>query len=293
MDMLQQVIDKFKLNVLMIEDVPQSFSSSVYKIQLNDYRIVYIKIPYSKAKLELEFTVLKRFHYELPVPEILDYWEGNENVTGALLLSAIKGVPIREQVGTNLAYDIGVHHAILHSIVPNEQDYKSVVSNVYGQWSEFIRSHFYSFAEDVKEVIDPRLYEQSLKHFDRQLNLLPSPDGPSFIHMDFRPGNILVHENQVAGIIDFESVRIGATEMDFTKINRDIFMRYPGTRDSYQKGYESIRPLIDLQEVLPFYRFIDAFNSIGWCKRRGIEKHQTFLQENLAYLNRFLRIWDS
>ncbi|MRX56141.1 phosphotransferase [Bacillus idriensis] len=288
MDMLQQVIDKFKLNVLTIEDVPQSFSSAVYKIQLIDHRTVYIKIPYSKPKLEREYTVLKRLRHELPVPQMLDYWEGNEDVTGALLLSAINGVPITEKVDTDLAYDIGVHHAILHAIVPNEQDFKSPVSNVYGQWSEFIERQFYSFAEDVKEVIDPCLYEQSLKHFVRQLKLLPSPDGPSFIHMDFRPGNILVHENQVAGIIDFESVRIGATEMDFTKINRDIFMKYPGTRDAYQKGYESIRPLINLQEVLPFYRFTDAFNSIGWCKRRGIEKHQTFLQENLAYLNVFL-----
>lgn len=66
--------------------------------------------------------------------------------------------------------------------------------------------------------INPRLSEQSLQHFDRHLKLLPSSDGPNFIHMDFRPGNILVYENQVAGIIDFESVRIGATEMDFIKI---------------------------------------------------------------------------
>ncbi len=219
---------------------------------------------------------------------MLDYWEGNEDVTGALLLSEINGVPITEKVDPALAYDIGVHHARLHAIIPNEQDFKSSVSNVYGRWSEFIERQFYSFAEDVKEVIDPCLYEQSLKYFDRQVKLLPSPDGPSFIHMDFRPGNILVHENQVVGIIDFESVRIVATEIDFTKINCDILMKYPGTWDAYQKGYESIRPLIDLQEVLPFYLFTDAFNAIGWCKRRGIEEHQTFLQESLAYLNVFL-----
>ncbi len=48
---------------------------------------------------------------------------------------------------------------------------------------------------------------------------------------------------------------------------------------------ESIRPLINLQEVLPFYRFTDAFNAIGWCKRRGIEEHQDFSQERVAYLN--------
>ncbi|MEY8346905.1 aminoglycoside phosphotransferase family protein [Bacillus cereus] len=287
MDKLQQVLEKFRLNVLTIEDVPQSFGSTVYKIKLMDQRTVYIKIPYSKVKLEREYTVLERFRYELVVPQVLDYWEGNEDVTGALLLSAINGVPATGNVNAALAYDIGVQHAKLHAIIPNEQDFKSSVSNVYSQWSEFIQQHFYSFAKDVKEVIDQRLYEQSLEYFERHLTLLPDPDGPCFIHMDFRPGNILVAENQVTGIIDFESVRIGATEMDFTKVNRDIFMKYPGTMEAYQKGYESIRPLIDLQEVLPFYRFTDSFNSIGWCKRRGIEKHQTFLQENLAILNTF------
>lgn len=285
MDMLQQVIDRFKLNVLAVENVPESFSSTVYKIQLINHRTVYIKIPYSKVKLEREYTVLNRLRNELPVPEMLDYWEGNEGVTGALLLSEIKGVPITEKMDTALAYDIGVHHAMLHAIIPNEHDFNSPFSNVYGKWSEFIERQFYSFAEDAKEVLDPCLYEQSLKHFDRQVKLLPAPDGPSFIHMDFRPGNILVHENQVVGIIDFESTRIGAIEIDFTKINSDILMKSPGTWDAYQKGYESIRPLINLQEVLPFYRFTDAFNAIGWCKRRGIEEHQAFLQESVAYLN--------
>ncbi|MFD3450114.1 phosphotransferase family protein [Microbacteriaceae bacterium 4G12] len=288
MDQLQQVLEKFKLNVLTIEDVPQSFSSTVYKMKLMDHRTVYVKIPYSKVKLEREYTVLERLRHELSVPQVLDYWEGNEDITGALLLSAIKGAPATGNVDAALVYDIGVQHAKLHAIIPNEQDFKSAVPNEYSQWSAFVQQQFYSFAQDVKEVIEPRLYEKSLQYFEYHLQLLPTPDGPCFIHMDFRPGNILVNENQVAGIIDFESVRIGATEIDFTKINRDIFMKYPGTREAYQQGYESIRPLIDLQEVLPFYRITDSFNSIGWCKRRGIEKNQTFLQENLAILNTFL-----
>ncbi|WP_249745258.1 hypothetical protein [Mesobacillus boroniphilus] len=32
-----------------------------------------------------------------------------------------------------------------------------------------------------------------------------------------------------------------------------------------------------------------AFNSIGWCKRRGIEKNALFLEENLARLKNFLQ----
>lgn len=288
MEKVQQVIKQFDLDVLSIEDVPESFSSSVYKIKLKDHQTVFIKIPYSKVKLQREYDVLKRLQHELPVPQVLNYWEGNEDITGAFLLSAINGLPISGEVEVDLAYDIGVIHAKLHSIEPNEDDFNSSVSNEYEQWTEFIKTQFYSFAEDVKEVIDSHLYEQSLHYFEQHQKLLPPPDGPRFVHMDFRPGNILVHGNKVVGIIDFESVRIGSTEIDFTKINRDIFVKYPGTMEAFQKGYEAIHPIIDLQTVLPFYRFIDAFNSIGWCKRRGIEKNQSFLEENLVYLKDFL-----
>ncbi|MBI0577369.1 hypothetical protein IEC97_08355 [Neobacillus cucumis] len=36
-------------------------------------------------------------------------------------------------------------------------------------------------------------------------------------------------------------------------------------------------------------RFFDAFCLIVWCKRRGIEKNQSFFQENAAYLTAFLQ----
>jgi Ser/Thr protein kinase RdoA (MazF antagonist) len=289
LEKLQQVIKHFDLNVLSIEDVPESFSSSVYKIKLMDNETVYIKIPYSKVKLKRENAVLNRLQHEIPVPKVINYWEGNEDITGAFMLSAIDGIPIAEEVDEDLAFDIGVHLARFHSIQPTDQDFNSPISNEYEQWTEFIQKQFYSFAEDVKEVIDSRLYEQSLTYFKQHQKQLPPPDGPRFVHMDFRPGNILVNENKVVGIIDFESVRIGSTEIDFTKINRDVFMKYPGTKEAFQSGYESIRPLIELQTVLPFYRFIDAFNSIGWCKRRGIEKNQSFVQENLVNLKDILR----
>jgi len=40
MDVLYQIIEKLKMNVLTIEDVPDSFSSTVYKIQQMNQRIV-------------------------------------------------------------------------------------------------------------------------------------------------------------------------------------------------------------------------------------------------------------
>lgn len=68
--------------------------------------------------------------------------------------------------------------------------------------------------------------------------------------------------------------------MDFSKINRDVWEQYEGAREAYIKGYETIRPMIDLDSILPFYKFFDAFCSAGWGQKRGAEKHRKFIREN-------------
>ncbi|WP_391115960.1 aminoglycoside phosphotransferase family protein [Psychrobacillus sp. L3] len=289
MQQLKQIIEKLKLHVLSIEDVPDSFSSTVYKIKKVNQQIVYLKIPYSKVKLDREYEAIEILSDALPVPRVLEYWEGNDEIPGALLLSAIKGEPTPEKVDEKLAFDIGVNHAKLHNVTPQENTTYQGISNVHDQWSTFLETHFYGFAEDVKDVIPEDLFKQSIELFEEQRKSLPQPDGPSFIHMDFRLANIIIQNNQVSGIIDFESARFGSTEMDFTKINRDIFMKNPRTLEAYQMGYKTIRPLIDLEVVLPFYRFTDAFNSLGWCKKRGIKKHQQFFNENYVILKSILK----
>lgn len=288
MQQLKLIIEKLKLNVLSIEDVPDSFSSTVYKIKQVNQQIVYLKIPYSKVKLEREYEAIEILSDALPVPRLLEYWEGNDEIPGALLLSAIKGEPMPDTVDEKLAFDIGINHAKLHNVTPQQNTPYQGISNVYDHWSTFLETHFYGFAEEVKDVIPEDLFKQSIDLFEELRKSLPHPDGPSFIHMDFRPANIIIQNNQVSGIIDFESARLGSTEMDFTKINRDIFMKNPRTLEAYQKGYKTIRPLIDLEAVLPFYRFTDAFNSLGWCKKRGIKKHQEFFNENYVILKSIL-----
>ncbi|MNJ61469.1 Phosphotransferase enzyme family protein [compost metagenome] len=106
--------------------------------------------------------------------------------------------------------------------------------------------------------------------------------------MDLRPGNILVHNHQVSGFIDFESARGGASEIDFTKMITYFSDRGPSLRNSYTTGYESIRQMVDVDLVYPFYKFYDAFMAISWCKRRGPDKHQDFLQQSITTLEQLV-----
>lgn len=285
MGTVQNIIKQFRLNVLSIENVPESYSSTVYKVQLLNKQHVYIKIPYTKEKLIREFHVLTKLHGLIDVPQVLDYWEGNNSTTGAILLEAISGTPCLGAINEDLAFKIGMSHAKLHaipvSIFNSEENIEKIEPE---QWRAFVFNKLNDFKEYAKKNMSENLFVASLNFIEKSLLHLPNPDGPALIHMDFRPGNILVEQNRVTGIIDFESARMGSTEIDFTKINRDIWTKYPGTKEAYIAGYNTIRPMIDLQQILPFYAFYDAFCSVGWGEKRGAEQHRTFIDENLTLL---------
>lgn len=286
--MLNRIIQQFKLNVLSIHEVEDSHSSTVYKCHLHNEKNVFLKIPYTKLKYQRELEAYNILKDRVSIPEMLNHWSGDEAYPGAFLLSELTGHPLTPKDSPTVAFQVGVLQASMHQIQPSTTLQLTGIKNEFPDWSDFVERQFYSFAEDVKVVLDGILYKQSIKKFENMKRQLPPPDGPSFIHMDFRPANIIVDGDKVSGMIDFESVRFGSTEIDFTKIHRDFLNDDVNLYESYQEGYNTIRPLINLEVVLPFYQFTDAFNSIGWCKRRGIEKHASFFEENLTILKKML-----
>jgi Ser/Thr protein kinase RdoA (MazF antagonist) len=287
--MIKRVVQQFGLQILSMNEVEDSHSSTVYKCTLTNGENVFLKIPFTRLKFQRELEAYEILKGRVSVPVLMDYWSGDEECTGAFLLSELKGKPLTSKASEKVAYQVGILQAEMHLIRPPADKVLTGIKNEYHNWSDFIEHQFYSFAEDVKEILDVALYEKAIDTYEEMKQRLPSPDGPSFVHMDFRPANIIVNEDKVSGIIDFESVRFGSTEIDFTKLYRDFLSYDVRFYDSFQEGYKSIRPLIDLEKILPFYQFTDAFNSVGWCKRRGIEKNRLFLEQNLEKLKKWLQ----
>lgn len=289
---IQPIIAALRLKVLGIEGVPDSYSSEVYKLHLSGGETVYLKIPFNKHKWVREQRILQMLQGIMPVPEILDIWTGDDARPGALLLSAIPGTACPETPDRELAYQIGVLHATMHQQhmpeygVHDADGFKALPHN---DWRLYQQSNFADWQQVCRTILEPDLFEACLEYFAAAYAALPQPDGPCLIHMDFRPGNILVNGQAVTGLIDFESARSGAAEADFTKMSRYIWTGHPQAREHYAAGYEAVRPLPDLDRVLPFYQFYDAFSGVAWCERRGIAKNRAFLEENIAVLRNAVR----
>jgi Ser/Thr protein kinase RdoA (MazF antagonist) len=121
-------------------------------------------------------------------------------------LSSIGGELLTGEVSPKLAYEIGCFHAQLHSV--DMPGYGVDVQNGFNyleknDWRLYVKNNFEKWKEPCKKIIETELYEKCVQYFNREFSSLPKTDGPCVVHMDFRPGNILVKDNKSHPILFF------------------------------------------------------------------------------------------
>lgn len=83
---IQAAIDYFRLQVTTIQPIAEeSFSSTVRILHLARGEKLVLKLPFSRSKVTREQKILTLLQGLLPVPQVIDYWLGNDEISGALL----------------------------------------------------------------------------------------------------------------------------------------------------------------------------------------------------------------
>lgn len=284
MELINKVIDIFGLDVAHIEDVPESYSSTVVRLILKSGERCILKLPYNKSKLYREYQILNKLKSVLPVPEVLAFWKGNDSCSGAMLLSHLEGEPATKDVSEKLAYDMGRLLAQLHKI---PMDNYSLMDTPSNHWLSTIKDKFYVWYDECIGHLETSLLKQCDMQFKKMIATMPEDEGPVLIHFDYRPGNILIKDEEITGIIDFESSRGGSADVDFTKSKIYLWDESPGTKGPFLKGYESVRPVPPIDRTLPFYEFFNAFGGLAWCVRRN-KMTDPFFEENYQLIKKYI-----
>jgi aminoglycoside phosphotransferase len=287
---VQEAIAHFALKVTRVESVDESYSSVVRMLTLESDERLVLKIPFVQRKLFREIDALHRLKGDLSVPRVVDHWVRDDERPGALLLSLLPGKVIRGAVSTVLAFSMGELLGRLHThrLEWYGDVYESAQASSTGWW-EFVRTKFEEWRPLCADVMSRDLFQRTLDRYDNLYASLPEPDGPCLVHSDYRPGNVLVRGTEITGLIDFESARGGSADLDFVKIQNEVWKVWPGTRKAFLRGYGSIRPVPNLERTLPFYTLHNAFGGIAWCVRRT-RVDEPFFQENMQQLKRSLSV---
>jgi aminoglycoside phosphotransferase (APT) family kinase protein len=287
-DIVSEAVARFRLDVAEIDATPDSYSSTVRLITLNSGERLILKIPFTQHKLHRELRALQELHQDLPVPTVVDAWVPEDDGPGAMLLSHLPGQAVREPVSPELTRAMGALLANLHSHRLHHfgEVFEPPVEPAMGWW-QIMHLRFLDWLQWCTGVLSEDIIGRTRETYQALLENLPEPDGPCWIHADFRPGNILVEGDRITGLIDFESARGGSAGFDFTKISNTVWDTTPGGRVAFIAGYTSMRACPEIDRALPYYRLHNAVGGLAWCIRRT-DTDDPFFRENLAVLTEIL-----
>jgi Ser/Thr protein kinase RdoA (MazF antagonist) len=220
-----------------------------------------------------EVYFLKYFADKLPVPHVVQVVPPEEGINGAILMEYLPGEILKTSNVTGLlAYEIGTLLAKIHLNSAagygdlTQPDGLTLDPRVY---------FTLKFEEGIDECIHhlpEALIENCRRYYDTHMHLLASVDGPCMIHRDFRPGNVIVHEGKLQGIIDWAGGRGSFAEEDFCPMEHWEWSMNPESKKSFLAGYASIRPVPNYNAIMPLLRLSRALNVVGFTVKQGVWK---------------------
>lgn len=259
----------------------------VYKVtQPNNTQLI-LKICSRPEDYRHEVYFLNHFSKSLPVPNIIQTIKPSADIDGAILMECLPGSLLKIIDFTDaLAYETGALLARIH--LNQVTGYGDLLQPE--NFNLDPRIHFsLKFEENIAECsnhLPTKLIEQCRHYYDTHLDLLRSVDGPCIIHRDFRPGNLIIDNGKLSGIIDWSAARASFAQEDFCSMEHAEWLAHPTSKKPFLAGYASIRPVPDYNAIMPLLRLNRALATIGFTLKRGTWNNNNALlyQFNREYL---------
>lgn len=260
----------------------------VYKVILQNDNSYILKICDRKNDYLREIYFLNFFTNKLLVPRILNVAEPCENHPGAILMECLPGNLLQKKdFKENLAFDVGKCLAKIH-LHPLE-GYGDLINLPLNQ--DPCISFTTKFQEGLKECQEHFSLDlmKKCEHFyDSHVNLLKSVDGACIVHRDFRPGNLMVFEGRLQGVIDWSSARASFAEEDFSLLEHEEWSLDDKSKTPFLEGYASVRPIPYYKPLVPFLRLNKAIATLGFMYKRKTwqNKCKALYQFNFNFLKK-------
>lgn len=284
----QQLLN-FQEATFSLIDHEDAMVATVYKITKPNGEPFILKISKRSNDYFREALFLKHFAQTLPVPKIIQLIDPREEIQGAILMEYLPGALLKvEDLTATLAYEIGSCLATIH--LNRLSGYGDPIqNNLTSDPRSYFTLKFEEGLEECKSQLPSLLIEKCLNYYQASLNLLNTVDGPCVVHRDFRPGNILVQEGKLKGIIDWAGARASFAEEDFCSLEHGEWLYDPLIKESFLKGYASIRSIPNYKPLISFLRVNKAIATIGFTVKQGTWNGSCchLYQYNCQFLEKF------
>jgi Ser/Thr protein kinase RdoA (MazF antagonist) len=215
-----------------------------------------------------EIYFLQHFANTLPVPKIIQLVKPTTDVHGAILMECLSGTLLKvEELTEPLATEIGRCLALIHS--NRLPGYGDPIGDLSSDPTTYFTLKFKEGLQECNHHLPLDLIEGCRRYYEKHISLLQSVDGPCIVHRDYRPGNLMVDNGKLQGIIDWAGARASFAEEDFCSIEHGEWTNDPNFKKALLAGYETIRPVPKYARLISFLRLNKAIATIGFTVKRG------------------------
>lgn len=273
-------------------DHKDSIVAIVYKVTQPNKIDRILKICTRPGHYFCEMYFLKCFADKLPVPHVSAIVEPEAGVHGAIFMECLPGTLLQKsEITDHIAYEMGSLLARIHSNKAPGYGDLTQPHHLSPNPAIHFTFKFNEGLDECAEHLPKELLADCRRYHDTHINLLSSVDGPCITHRDFRPGNVIIHEGKIQGIIDWAGGRGGFAEEDFCPLEFGEWSTSNFIKESFLKGYASIRAVPDYENVMPLLRLSRAIATIGFTVKCGTwnNRDSSLYLRNRTFLNEFLR----
>jgi aminoglycoside phosphotransferase (APT) family kinase protein len=291
------------------------YAHATYFVKLrNPRKEVVLKVCHSRDKLErfkkeelVNELLLKN---KIPVPKIIarDFSSSmikypyymREKIEGYNPEFKFKYLSVK--VKKDLLMQAGAILARIHNIKFEKTGTFYLKGNKLGvkptkSWKVFFETIIKSRIHSLRKTQFGTIMKSAENYLDANINLLNKKVFPVFLHGDYKPANILVKENKIQTVLDFECAFVGHNEYglskaDFLFVETKIWNRRKTDRYSrlLHKGYTKLKNLDeDYWERRKLYRFqniIEAMETFpAWSKTHPKESKKIVTKVLIDKLN--------
>ncbi len=260
----------------------------VYRITQVDGTHFILKICDRKKDYLREVKFLKCLIDKVPVPRILQIVPPEAGVHGAILMECLSGHLLKaNEMTESLAHELGRCLALIHN--HRLSGYGDPIDDsLSNNPKDYFTFKFEEGLDECKNHLSSDLVETCQRYYTSHLHLLSAVDGPCIVHRDFRPGNLMVSDGELQGIIDWAGARASFAEEDFCSLEHgDWLNQHMG---DFLSGYANIRPVPQYKPLIPFLRLNKAIATIGFTVKQDTWKttDARIYQFNRQFLEKFL-----
>lgn len=228
---------------------------------------------------------------KVPVPQIVTEEVREYDSSHYIIVEDLNTGSLNEDIRPEKTRDSGRYLAYIHSSQSFDKagwwEWEDGKPKVIGFPDDSLKGRIEDNLEDNLEYFREEdidwLAEVSERFLDNYLELVPDDFKAVFVHHDYNPGNILVEDGEIVGVLDFDYAHSSHDQRDLVKAANNFWIRGKVDREHIYEGYGEVRELdetFDRNE--PLYRLetlIDILKGFIEHNRITVEEAQEYVSD--------------